>query len=285
MQLRHLSLRTQEASLGWMRRYHEFNDRKDPALYGAERVTAFLSHLATDLDVSASTQNQALSALLFLCREVLRIEPPWLDEVVRAQRPQRLPVVLSRDEVRAVLDELQGVPRLMVALLYGAGLRLLECCRLRVMDLDFLRSQPVVREGQGDKDRVTLLPVGLHGALRAQLEAVRAQHRTDLDKGAGWVEPPHALDRKQPGEGRLWPWQWAFSATRTHVHEGSGQVRRHHLQKTVVQRAVRDAVRASGISKRATCHTFRHSFATHLIEDGTDIRTLQELLGQANVST
>jgi integron integrase len=285
MRLRHLSPRTEEAYLSWMRRYHEFNRRQDPALFGAERVTEFLSLLATEQNVSASTQNQALSALLFLYREVLGLELPWLDEVVRAKRPQRLPVVLSRDEVAAVIHEMVGVPRLMAALLYGSGLRLLECCRLRVKDLDFQRSQLLVREGKGDKDRSTLLPATLHQALRAQVDAVRVQHQADLAKGAGWVELPHALQRKLPGEGRSWPWQWVFPATRTYVHEETGQLRRHHLHETVVQRAVKDAVRASGIAKRATCHTFRHSFATHLLEDGTDIRTLQELLGHADVST
>ena len=285
MRLRHLSPRTEEAYLSWMRRYHEFNRRQDPALFGAERVTEFLSLLATEQNVSASTQNQALSALLFLYREVLGLELPWLDEVVRAKRPQRLPVVLSRDEVAAVIHEMVGVPRLMAALLYGSGLRLLECCRLRVKDLDFQRSQLLVREGKGDKDRSTLLPATLHQALRVQVDAARVQHQADLAKGAGWVELPHALERKLPGEGRSWPWQWVFPATRTYVHEETGQIRRHHLHETVVQRAVKDAVRASGIAKRATCHTFRHSFATHLLEDGTDIRTLQELLGHADVST
>jgi integron integrase len=268
-----------------MKRYHEFNRRKDPALFGAERVTAFLSHLATERDVAASTQNQALAALLFLYREVLEIDLPWLDDVVRAKRPARLPVVMSRDEVRAVLSAMSGVTRLMASLLYGSGLRLLECCALRVKDVDFQRSQIVVREGKGDKDRVTLLPGGLHAALRAQLQAAREQHQRDLAIGAGWVELPHALDRKLPNAGREWPWQWVFPATRTYEHTETGQNRRHHLHETVVQRAVREGVRASGITKRATCHTFRHSFATHLLEDGTDIRTLQELLGHADVST
>lgn len=285
MRLRHLSPRTEEAYLGWMRRYHDFNHRKDPALFGAERVTAFLSQLATELDVSASTQNQALSALLFLYREVLHVELPWLDDLVRAKRPHRLPVVLSRDEVRAVIAKLEGAPRWMGMLLYGAGLRLMECCRLRVKDLDFDRNKLIVREGKGDKDRVALLPASLHSGLKAHLAVVRAQHEVDVRKGAGWVELPHALGRKLPGEGRTWPWQWVFPATRTYVHNETGETRRHHLHETLVQRAVKEAVRASGIAKRATCHTFRHSFATHLLEDGTDIRTLQELLGHADVST
>ncbi|MBL8615682.1 MAG: integron integrase [Deltaproteobacteria bacterium] len=285
MRLRHLSPRTEEAYLGWMRRYHEFNGRRDPARFGAEQVTAFLTQLVRERDVSASTQNQALSALLFLYREVLGIDLPWLDELVRAQRPARLPVVLSRDEVRAVLREMDGTPRLMSALLYGAGLRLLECCQLRVKDLDFDRSQIVVREGKGDKDRVALLPVGLRAPLRAQVEQARAQHEADLARGAGWVELPDAWARKAPNDGRSWPWQWVFPATRTYTHPETGQVRRHHLHETVLQRAVREAVSTAGVPKRATCHTFRHSFATHLLEDGTDIRTLQELLGHSDVST
>jgi integrase len=189
-----------------MRRYHDFNHRKDPALFGAERVTAFLSQLATELDVRASTQNQALSALLFLYREVLHVELPWLDDLVRAKRPHRLPVVLSRDEVRAVIAQLEGAPRWMGMLLYGAGLRLMECCRLRVKDLDFDRNKLIVREGKGDKDRVALLPASLHSGLKAHLAVVRAQHEADVRKGAGWVELPHALGRKLPGEGRTWPW-------------------------------------------------------------------------------
>lgn len=285
MRLRHLSPRTEEAYLEWMRRYHEFNQRRDPARFGAERVTAFLNHLANDRDVSASTQNQALSALLCLYRDVLGVDLPWLDQLVRARRSERLPVVLSREEVHAVLSAMQGVPRLMATLLYGSGLRLMECCQLRVKDLDFQRQQLIVREGKGDKDRITLLPRSLHEPLRQQLEEARALHQADLARGAGWVVLPHGLDRKLRGEGRTWAWQWVFPATRTWRHEESGQVRRHHLHETVLQRAVKDAVRAAGIPKRATCHTFRHSFATHLLEDGTDIRTLQELLGHADVST
>ncbi len=285
MRLRHLSPRTEDAYLGWMRRYHEFNDRKDPVLFGAEQVTAFLSHLATDIEVSASTQNQALAALLFLYRHVLEVDLPWLDEVVRAKRPERLPVVLSREEVRAVISQMEGRPRLMATVLYGSGVRLMECCCLRVKDLDFQRQQLIVRQGKGRKDRVTLLPRLLHEPLRAQLEVDRVQHQADLDRGAGWVELPDGLDRKLRGDGRTWQWQWVFPATRTYNHKQSGQERRHHLHETVLQRAVKDAVRASGITKRATTHTFRHSFATHLLEDGTDIRTLQELLGHADIST
>jgi integron integrase len=285
MRLRHFSPRTAEAYLGWMRRYHEFHGRRDPAVLGPEHVTAFLNALATGRHVSASTQNQALAALLFLYRDVLGIQLPRLDDLVHARSPARLPVVLTRDEVRAVLARMEGEPRLMATLLYGCGLRLLECCRLRIKDVDFGRNQITVRRGKGDRDRATMLPVSVKAELAAHLERVRAQHEHDLAKGAGWVELPGALGQKLPSAGREWPWQWVFPATRTYVERETGEKRRQHLHETVVQHAVRRAVLASGIPKRATCHSFRHSFATHLLEDGSDIRTVQELLGHKDVAT
>jgi len=285
MRLKHLSPRTEEAYLGWMRRYYEFHRRKDPATLGAAHLTAFLGSLATQRRVAASTQNQALAALLFLYRAVLGQEFPWLDDLVRAKGPERLPVVLARDEVRAVMSHMHGVPRLMATLLYGSGLRLLECCRLRVKDIDFTRHEIVVRRGKGDKDRVTMLPAMVAAELTAHVAHVRAQHQRDLADGAGWVELPDALARKLPSAGHDWPWQWVFPATRAYVDRETGQRRRHHLHETVVQQAVRRAVLTSGIAKRATCHTFRHSFATHLLEDGSDIRTVQELLGHKDVAT
>jgi integron integrase len=242
-----------------MRRYYEFHGRQDPAELGAEHVTAFLNALATNERVSASTQNQALAALLFLYREVLGKDLPWLDGLVRAKTPARLPVVLTREEVRAVLSRMEGVPRMMATLLYGSGLRLLECCRLRVKDVDFARNQITVRRGKGDKDRATMLPGALKDDLSLHLERARRQHQHDLAIGAGWVELPGALARKLPSAGREWVWQWVFPATRIYVDRVTGERRRHHLHETVVQQAVRRAVLASGIAKRATCHTFRHS--------------------------
>lgn len=281
---RHLSRRTEEAYVAWIRRFIFFNDKRHPADMGGPEVTKFLTSLAVDGQVAASTQNQALSALLFLYRDVLEIDLPWLDGIVRAKRPERLPIVLTREEVRDVLHRLDGVPRLMGWLLYGAGLRVLECCRLRIQDIDFATNQIVVRGGKGDKDRVTMLPGIAKAEIERHLDMARAQHQQDLTAGAGWVELPTALQRKYPNAGREW-WQWVFPATRVYRDRLTGQRRRHHLHESVLQRAVKAAVRRAGLPKRASPHTLRHSFAIHLLEDGHDIRTVQELLGHRDVTT
>ena len=248
-------------------------------------MTQFLTALAVQRKVAAATQNQALSALLFLYRDVLGQEVPWLDGIVHAKRPRRLPVVLTRGEVRAVLGQLNGVPRLMGLLLYGAGLRVLECARLRVKDIDFASNQIVIRAGKGAKDRVTMLPAAVKADLAQHLEVVRRQHEQDLRHGAGWVELPGALVRKYPNAGREWGWQWVFPATSHYIDRVTGEKRRHHLHESVLQKAVKDGRLKGGIWKPAGPHTMRHSFATHLLEDGYDIRTVQELLGHTDVAT
>jgi integron integrase len=283
--LRHGSRSTEKSYVGWIRRFILFHGKRHPAEMGAPEVARFLSSLAVEGKVAASTQNQALSALLFLYRYVLQQDLPWLDDIVRARRPKHLPVVLTRDEVRAVISRMEGAARLMATLLYGSGLRLLECARLRVQDVDFAMNQIVVRDGKGAKDRVTVLPAVAKEPLRQHLSKVKRQHDADLALGAGWVELPWALARKYPNAGREWPWQWVFPATRFYFDQASGQRRRHHLHETVLQRAVLEAARQAHLGKRATPHTFRHSFATHLLEDGRDIRTVQELLGHNDVST
>ncbi len=282
---RHYSRRTEEAYVHWIKRFIFYHGMRHPAEMGEAEVRRFLSSLAVDFQVSASTQNQALTALLFLYREVLQDPLPWLDNIVPAKRPVRLPVVLSRDEVQAILAHLHGAPHLMATLLYGAGLRVLECCRLRVKDVDFSSNQIIVREGKGDKDRVTLLPQSAKMDLARHLDIVRFQYQRDLARGAGWVELPAALGRKYPNAGREPAWQWVFPATRFYIHRETGQRRRHHLHESVLQKAVREAARRAEVGKPASCHTFRHSFATHLLEDGYDIRTVQDLLGHTDVNT
>jgi integron integrase len=282
---RHYSPRTEQAYVGWIRRYILFHHKRHPKDMGTTEVEAFLSSLATVGRVSASTQNQALSALLFLYHDVMRLERPSLEGMVRARRPRRLPVVLTRDEVRRVLERLAGPVRLAGLLMYGAGLRVMECVELRVKDIDLEAREIRVREGKGRKDRVTMLPHAAVEVLRVQLTQARALHVRDLERGGGWVVLPDALARKYPNAGREWGWHWIFPATRTYVDSRSGQCRRHHLPETVIQRAFKEAVRGAGISKPASSHTLRHSFATHLLEDGYDIRTIQDLLGHRDVST
>jgi integron integrase len=283
---RRLSPRTEEAYAGWVRRFVLFHGKRHPEELGAPEVAAFLSDLAVRGRVSASTQNQALGALLFLYRHVLGRELGQLGDAVRASAaPRHLPVVLARDEVRDVLAQLEDPYRLVAVLLYGGGLRLLEALRLRIKDVDFSRHQIVVRRGKGARDRVTTLPMRAEPDLRRHLESVHWLHQRDLADGFDGAALPDALDRKLPTASREWPWQWAFPATRTWTHPESGRRFRHHLHETAVQRAVKRAADAARIPKRVTCHTFRHSFATHLLEDGTDIRTVQELLGHSELRT
>ena len=285
IRLRHMSRRTEEAYVGWIRRYVLFHGKRHPREMSAPEIREFLSHLAEVRDVAASTQNQALNALVFLYRQVLRLEIGNLGEIARARKPKRLPVVLTPDEVQRVLAQLDGVHWLAVGLLYGAGLRLLECLRLRVKDLDFAYHQITMRDGKGGTDRVTVLPISLETPLQRHLQRVRLVHEEDLDAGFGAVHLPGALARKYPNAATEWGWQYVFPASKRSRDPRTDIVRRHHLVENAVQRAVKRAVRKAGISKPASCHTFRHSFATHLLENGYDIRTLQELLGHKDVRT
>jgi integron integrase len=285
IRLRHYSPRTEKAYTAWVRRFVRFNDNVHPERLGAPAVRAFLSDLATRGRVSASTQNQARAALLFLYREVLRSPLPFLDLVTPAKTPRRIPVVLSRNEVELVLGRVQGVSQLVCLLLYGAGLRLLEALTLRVKDIDFENSEITVRGGKGAKDRRTPLPSSLVDDLRMQLASVRKLHAADLAEGAGSVALPGALGRKYPSAARELGWQWVFPATRRYRERATGVERRHHFHESAAQRAMRAAVLRAGVTKRAGCHTLRHSFATHLLNDGYDIRTIQELLGHKDLSS
>lgn len=282
---RFFSRRTEEAYRYWIRRFVFFSGKRHPAALGEPEVTAFLNHLAGERNVAASTQNQALSALLFLYKEVFGRELGWLDGLKRPIRPPRLPVVLTRAEVERLLAQLVGTRWLVASLLYGAGLRVMECLRLRVKDVELSYRQILVRDGKGEKDRVTMLPEKLVEPLRAHLERVRLLHARDLREGYGEVHLPYALSRKYPRAGREWHWQYVFPSKNRSADPDDGVVRRHHLDESVPQRGVKEAVRAAGIAKHAGCHTLGHSFATHLLEAGYDIRTVQELLGHSDVST
>jgi integron integrase len=285
LRIKHYSIRTEEQYVGWIRRFVRFHGKRHPRDMGAEEVEAFLTHLAVAGNVSASTQNQAKAALLFLYTQVLGVEVGWLKRVTSAKAGRRLPVVLTEEEVRALLAGLSGVHWLLASLLYGAGLRLMEAVRLRVKDVDFARREIVVRDGKGGKDRVTVLPARLIEPLRQQLAKARELHELDRLAGYGEVYLPFALDRKYPRAAREWAWQYVFPATVLSEDPRSGKLRRHHFDEQAVQRAVKNAVRRAGIVKPASPHTLRHSFATHLLQAGYDIRTVQELLGHADVST
>lgn len=285
IRLRHYSIRTEEAYINFIRRFILFHGKRHPREMGAHEIRQFLSHLAVEGHVAASTQNVALSALLFLYREVLQIELPLIEGVERAKRPKRVPVVLTRDEVERVLAQLEGTHHLMASLLYGAGLRVMECVRLRVKDVDFGYQQIIVRDGKGAKDRRTILPGALVAPLERQLAKVKMQHEDDLRAGRGETYLPYALERKYPNAAREWCWQYVFPASKFSVDPRAGTVRRHHASEDRLQHAVKEALNRAQIAKRASCHTLRHSFATHLLEAHYDIRTIQDLLGHKDVST
>lgn len=285
IRLKHYSIRTEQAYVDWIKRFVLHFDKRHPAEMGAPEVEAFLTHLAVQGRVAASTQNQAKAALLFLYREVLEQDLPWLQNIEQAKAPKRLPVVLTEAEAQAVLSRLGGTHWLVAGLLYGSGLRIMEALRLRVKDVEFARGEILVREGKGFKDRVTMLPAVLVEPLKAHLRKVRVLHEQDIEEGFGEVYLPYALDRKYPNAARDWGWQYVFPSRHRSVDPRSGVVRRHHVQEQAIQRAIRQAVRDAGIAKPATPHTLRHSFATHLLTSGYDIRTVQELLGHKDVAT
>ena len=285
IRVKHYSIRTEQAYLNWIKKFIHFHNKQHPANLAENEITAFLNHLAVQKKVAASTQNQALSAILFLYKEVLSQEIGWLGNLQKAKQPERLPLVFTREEVRKVLLQLEGTYWLMASLLYGSGLRLMECIRLRVKDVDFRYKQITVRDGKGNKDRVTMLPQKLSPHLQRHIVRVKNLHERDLKEGFGEVYLPFALERKYPNASREFSWQYVFPAAKRSIDPRSGKNRRHHVGETVLQRAVKKAVLNTGINKPGSCHTLRHSFATHLLEDGYDIRTVQDLLGHKDIRT
>jgi integron integrase len=283
--MRHLSLRTEQAYWQWIRRFIQFHKKKHPREMGEAEIRAFISHLAVEGGITASTQTVALSALLFLYRDVLKKDLPYVANIERAQKPKRLPTVFTRDETKRVLSNLEGTHWLIAGLLYGSGLRLMECLRLRVKDIDFTYGQLTIRDGKGEKDRVTMLPGRSKQPLTRHLQKVKALHEEDLAAGYGEVFLPYALARKYPNAPKQWGWQYVFPATNRSIDPRSGKERRHHVADSTVQTAVKKGMQKAKILKHGSCHTFRHSFATHLLEKGYDIRTVQELLGHKDVRT
>lgn len=282
---KHLSLRTEDAYRNWIKRFILFHGKRHPRELNADAVRTFLTHLAVNERVAASTQNQAFNALLFLYKQVLQIDLPSIEGVERAHHARRLPVVFTKGESNAVIAQMNGARRLIAGLLYGSGLRIMEAVRLRVKDIDFGREEITVRDGKGERDRVTMLPRALKHRLKLQVDAVQRVHKEDLERGHGEVYLPYALERKYPNAAKEFVWQYVFPAEKLSVDPRTGIVRRHHVNEQNVQRAVKIALRKAGIRKNGSCHSFRHSFATHLLEDGYDIRTVQELLGHKDVRT
>jgi integron integrase len=284
LRLHHYSVRTEEAYIQWIKRFIFFHNKRHPNEMGEKEIRNYLTHLAVDKHVSASTQNLALSAILFLYKRVLELDLDWIDDVVRAKRPKYLPVVLTKSEVMSVLNAMEGTNALVAKLLYGTGMRLMEALRLRVQDVDFEQRQIIVRSGKGNKDRVTTLPETLIVPMKDQIENARLMHLADLSEGSGRVYLPFALDRKYPGAGIEFGWQYCFPSVKRSTNPVTGKVGRHHLHDKNIGRSIRNASRRVGIYKRVSSHTMRHSFATHLLENGYDIRTVQELLGHKDVS-
>jgi len=282
---KHYSLRTEQTYIDWCRRYILFHNKRHPKDMGLPEIRDFITHLATERNLAASSQNQALSAIIFLYRHVLLIELEFPTDVIRAKKPDRLPTVLSKEEALAVIRQMEGATKLMAQLLFGSGLRLMECIRLRIKDIDFTNHQIIVRDGKGEHDRSVPLPETILPDLKAQIQQVRAIHNQDLKDGFGEVHLPYALDRKYPSAPREFAWQYLFPATKRSTDPQSGKTMRHHLDETVLQRAVKNAVRLARLDKPVSPHTFRHSFATHLLQNGYDIRTVQELLGHKDVKT
>ncbi|WP_019502191.1 integron integrase [Pseudanabaena sp. PCC 6802] len=285
IRLKHMSLKTEKSYVYYAKDFILFHDKRHPKDMGVPEIRSYLSHLAIDKNVAASTQNVARNALLFLYQQVLQIDLPFLDGIEPAKRPQRLPVVFTRTEVKAILDNLEDEYHLMASLLYGSGLRLTECLNLRVKDIDFEYRQIIVRSGKGNKDRMTMLPTSTIIPLKLQLEKAKLIHHRDLAQGFGAVYLPNALEQKYPNANREWSWQFVFPSAKRSIDPRTGIVRRHHIYEDSLQRAMKAAIRKAGITKHGSCHTLRHSFATHLLEDGYDIRTVQELLGHKDIRT
>jgi integron integrase len=285
IQALHYSPRTEETYIGWIKRFIFFHGKRHPIEMGENEINMFLSFLAIKKKVTASTQNQALCALVFLYRQVFNRDIGLIEGLIRAKRPDRLPVVLTKSEVKKIINHLSGVKKIIVLVMYGSGLRLMECLHLRIKDIDFSSNQIIVRDGKGNKDRITMLPKVIQERLKEHLRGVWKIHQLDLKDGFGRVHLPYALSRKYPNASREWNWQYVFPASKRFKNHNTGQEGRHHLHETVIQKSVRQAVKCTGTTKQASCHTFRHSFATHLLEDGYDIRTVQELLGHKDVRT